>query len=161
MKLSVKALTASLLISLLLSPGANARRRTLVPPGNSAVSEYVESIPTANGGRPTVTVNPGGAPARSGVISSAAQRAFGLQGAEGRSAAALANATAPRGQRAGHPSSSPPAASGESGGGPLGTLAKTLAGASTQGGLGLLLPVTLIVIALGGGALALWRRRAT
>jgi len=32
-------------------------------------------------------------------------------------------------------------------------------GSAAQGGLGALLPVILILVALGSGALALWRRR--
>jgi hypothetical protein len=92
------------------------------------------------------------------------------------SAAALASATAPIGQgaksgsRPRHGASTPGALNGggenasnanASGGSvsPLVTLVRALTG-SSQSGVGVLLPAILVVLALGGGVLALRRRRA-
>jgi len=163
--LGVKTLAAGVLIALLLPASAVARTRTVAPPGNSGVSQYLETIPTAKGGRPTGTIHQG--TGGSGTLSPAIQRAFARQGAAGRSAAALANATVPvsahsqsgRSTGARAVASQPPAASSGSGGSPASSLAKALTGSSGGGGLGTLLPVILVVCAIGGGVLALLRRR--
>jgi hypothetical protein len=51
---------ATLVLALGASMPAQARNLTIAPPGNSGVSQYVESVPTATGGRPTSTIKPGG-----------------------------------------------------------------------------------------------------
>lgn len=106
------------LIAVLVLPASAAARggtRTIAPPGNSGVSQYVETIPTAHGGRPTSSVHKGGSgsahsqggggsgtsggggSAGGGTISSSTQRALDSQGAAGRAAAAFIQATAPSG----------------------------------------------------------------
>lgn len=45
-----------------LAPIAHAKDRTIAPPGNSGVQQYVESVPTASGGRPTGTLQGVGGP---------------------------------------------------------------------------------------------------
>src|ERR1700758_2135226 len=116
---------------LLATPAwAQARVHTIVPPGNSGVSQYLETVPTAGGGQPTNSVHPvagpvggsggssgaggsGGSAASGGTagnagagggtpIAASTQRALAAQGPTGAAAAALAVATAPHG--------SPPAA---------------------------------------------------
>jgi hypothetical protein len=164
----VKVATVVALLALLVPAAASARARKYAPPGNSAISQYVESVPTAGGGRPSGTIHTRGA-AGSSALSPATQRAFSRQGADGKAAAALANATAPAARRnasAGQRQS--PAASASSGGSanesPLDSLLRTATGASSRGGLGAWLPAILIVATLGGGALALRRglaRRST
>lgn len=101
--------------------------KTVAPPGNSGVGQYVEVIPTAGGGRPSSTVHSGGAgtvhngsggggtssssgggsgsgssggaanSGGSGSISAGTQQALARQGPAGRAAASLAKATAPAG----------------------------------------------------------------
>jgi hypothetical protein len=166
----------SVVLALLLTLGGSlpgqARVRTLAPPGNSAVSQYLEDIPTADGSRPTDTVQPGAGSQESnrggrtaqasGAVSPSTSRVLALQGPDGVAAVALARATAPSeprrpgggGERGGGPVSM--AANG-GGSAPVGTVAKTLIGSS--GGLGPLLAIILIASLLGGGVLALLRRR--
>ena len=66
----MRRVAIALAILLALPAVAEASSRTLAPPGNSGVSQYVETVPTAGGGRPTSTVHPGGRsrrpPGRSG-----------------------------------------------------------------------------------------------
>lgn len=179
------------LVALIVSAPAVARPRTIAPPGNSGVSQYVESIPTAAGGRPTSTITPsgggggggrrdrptstitqsggggGGGRGGSSALSPANQAALVRQGSDGVQAAALARATAPaktaaashRGAVTGVRPHAPVAAG--SGPSPATALVKALTGSASGGGLGPLLPVILVVSAVGAGLLALRRRRAT
>jgi hypothetical protein len=171
--LPMKGLATGLLIavSLLLPAGASAHT-VVAPPGNSGVSQYLEVVPSANGGRPSGPIASGATGQR--TLSPATERAFARQGAVGRSAAALANATAPIGGQAiaepgGHSTAhgslgvgaAAPSAASAGGESPASSLAKALSGSAGGGGLGLWLPVILAGCAVGGGVLALIRRRHT
>lgn len=171
----MRALGLGILIILLIPAAAGARVRTVAPPGNSAVNQYVESVPTAGGGRPTGTIHAGGSAGSggSGPVAPSTQHALAQQGADGLAASALARATAPAAgarpsNRASSTGSSGASGAGThsmpraGGGGSSGVAAvlKTLTGSSSHGGLGLLLPLILIVTAIGSGVFALRRRRA-
>lgn len=177
----MKAIAAVLLALLLIPAAASAHQRTIAPPGNSGVNQYVEVVPTAGGGRPSGTIPGGetGGSDHSGTLSPGTRRALARGGLDGRGVAALATATAPtaagssgsgpsrgsdgrgshgHGSAAGKAGNPVPASAGSSMS-PLVTLGRAITGASTPGGLGPLLPVILAVIAVGGAALALRRRR--
>ena len=177
----MRSLLVALIIALTLPAAADAKRRVIAPPGNSAVNQYVEVIPTGGGSRPSSTLpSGGGRPGAPGVLSPAAERALGRGGSDGHSVAALVSATAPgpprdakslrvrgpsrRGGSSGGAAKAPgPLQSDAAPGGavnPLRTLGAALTGSST-GGLGPLLTIILAVIALGGGTLALRRRRSS
>lgn len=162
---------------------AQARVQKIAPPGNSGVNQYLETVPTAEGGQPTSTVHPVGAGVRGpggpgptaghpgssagGAISSSTQRALASQGPTGTAAAAVAQATAPRGPRSlshrqGAGANSPvSAASTNEGSSPQASVLKTLTGATSGGGLGPLLPIVLIGSVLAAAVLTLVRRRRT
>ncbi len=57
-----------------------ARNRTIAPPGNSGVGQYVESIPTAGGSRPTNTVHPLGGGSNSGGSHGGGSNSLGSPG---------------------------------------------------------------------------------
>lgn len=162
----MRAVGVAVLIALLLSAEASAQAAAVAPPGNSSVSQYLETIPTAAGGRPTASAPPLGGPS-SARLSPSVQHAFAREGPIGRKTEAVVSATAPPiGHRhgesagaAGVPPQPPSAGAGGSGDPPASTLAKALTGSSATGGLGVLLPVILILIAISGGVLALLRRR--
>jgi len=169
---SVLVLLASLLGLSLGSPAASARRRTVAPPGYSAVSQYVEDVPTAKGGRPTTTIHPGGSGSggsggssagggHGGVgVSRRTERALLKLGANGASAAAFAGATAPGGSQPpaeGRRRSSGAATTGSPA---LASLVNAATGSSSGGGMGAILPVLLLFVALGATALRLRHRRA-
>jgi hypothetical protein len=100
-----------------LASAAVAKNKTVAPPGNSGVSQYVESIPTAQGNKPSSTVHSGGGTHHGGgtgggttggtgggsggggSISASTQHQLAAHGAAGAQAAALAAATAPAGGR--------------------------------------------------------------
>ena len=163
----------ALLAAVMLPASAAAKNRVLAPPGNSGVNQYDESVPTAAGNQPTNTLHPGtrvpggpgGGGGRGSAISPSTQRALDRQGAAGRAAAALALATAPgaahrrpSGQTNGAGRAAGSAAPAGAGFSPVKSLIKAFTG-SASGGLGPLLPILLVVSALGAMALAIIRRR--
>jgi hypothetical protein len=177
----------ALILILALPATAVAKRRVLAPPGNSSVNQYVESIPTAGGSQPTSSVHPhsgggvGGGSGHSGgsggsagsgttggttgggAISAATQRRLAGHGRDGASAAALALATAPASSGSGNTgtgsSAANPALPRTAATSPTSAVLKALTGSSSSGGLGALLPIILIVSALGISAVAILRRR--
>jgi hypothetical protein len=173
----------ALLLVLGLAAPALAKHTVLVPPGNSGASQYVETVPTAGGGRPSGSIHPGGpgsgATGKGGPISPATLRQLNAQGPAGRAAAALAEATAPNHPQpaaSGHvdataPGDAEPAAAARvarqspvaAGGGasPASSVVKALTGSSGTGGLGLLLPILLIATLFGVTLIAVLRRRTT
>jgi hypothetical protein len=162
---------------------AQARVHTIAPPGNSGVSQYLETIPTAGGGQPTNSVHPlaggvgaggSGGPGSTGGnggsgavvnIAPSTQRALAKKGPDGVAAAALAQATAPRGgssnasDRGAAAASSAPAASTDDGSSPTASVFKALTGSTGGGGAGPLLPIVLIGSVLAAAGLGLTRRR--
>lgn len=162
---------------------AQARVQKIAPPGNSGVNQYLETVPTADGGQPTSTVHPVGAGVRGpggpggtaghsgssggGAVAPSTQRALASQGPAGVAAAAVAQATAPRSpqsrahRRDAGANSSFSAASAYDGSSPQTSVLKTLTGATSGAGLGPLLPIVLIGTVLAAAVLALVRRRGT
>ena len=156
---------------------ALADAATAVPQGNSAVSQYLEQVPSAHGGRQvTATPNAGsgnaigpqgpaggaGNPAAAtgnpapgtGTIPESTRRVLNSLGSVAQADYALAQSTAP------HRSSGSSATVASAGGAsPATNLLKALGGSATGGGLGLLLPIALIVILFGAGGIAMLRRR--
>lgn len=161
------------LAALLLAAPAVASAQTVnAPPGNSGISQYLEVVPAASGGKPTKAIR------KSGVTPPAAlQRA----GRDGERLAAIAAGTSPApaaealGQRrASHVSSESNApsgargevgeAKGESGDSSRKALAAAFTGTGTggSGGLGVPLIVPMLLSAVVVGVMA-WgaRRRGT
>jgi hypothetical protein len=181
---ATRAAAISLLAALILPGIAGAKLRPVIPPGNSGANQYEESIPTARGGQPSTGVRPGtDTRARGGsptALAPSTQRALAAQGQDGIQAAAAARATAPAGVRgvavgrtgkpaAGGTTSIAPAQSSitagshGSGSSPVSQVLQALTGSSAQGGLGVTLPVILIITLLAAAILAMIgrRRRAT
>jgi hypothetical protein len=175
----MRSLVIGLIVAAAFPAGATAfSGRPLVPQGNSGANQYVESLPTAAGQRPTYSFNPSrpGSSASTG-LAPAVRRALARQGEAGRQTAGLAHDYAPvkpvkpvkhrgspRGAVAagggsssgGRPSGGAPATQGPSA---AAILVRSLTGFTSQGGLGAGLAVLLILSALGAGGLAAARRR--
>jgi hypothetical protein len=150
-------------LALVLPPAAGAQE-TNAPPGNSAIDEYLETVPSASGNRPS-------AGPRSAQddrpVPTAAARALRGRGAEGRAVAELVRSSpASRrdrggGDAAGRPAPSPVAE--PRGDSPLGSVARAVGGGGDAGGMGPVLPVILLggLAALGAVlAVRLARRRS-
>jgi hypothetical protein len=166
--------TTVLVFALVLPAGAEARTATLAPPGNSAVSQYLETVPTDRGpGVPPASQGPsrGQPPAQPGGLSAAERRQLAQAGSDGRALAALVDGTSSAG-----PGGSPQPAHPARGGGPGASVPasrRSLAGADTRspvasllsaalgrdagGGIGLLLP-TLMLVGLAAVAVRFLRR---
>ncbi|MGO9959546.1 MAG: hypothetical protein ACLP50_26815 [Solirubrobacteraceae bacterium] len=78
-------------LSLALPAIGAAKPRVLAPPGDSAVSQYVEDVPTDSGSTPTSDVS--GAP--SGALTSSQRGRLDHLGADGRLLAAVVDTTTP------------------------------------------------------------------
>jgi hypothetical protein len=81
------------------SASAGHRTHNQVPPGNSGIDQYTESIPGAGGNHPTSGGhgggNVGGGGGNPSAVSPSVIRTLSSQGPAGRGAARLATATAP------------------------------------------------------------------
>jgi hypothetical protein len=164
----MKRLVLGVVIALsVFAPAAQATLRTIAPPGNSGVQQYLENVPTASGNRPTNSIHVGGAGGGGGHggggggITPSTQRRLTALGAAGANAAALAKATAPRiSHRARGRTAKPPRALRAGGGraakSPVAAVADTVSGSTS--GLGILLPVILLGTLLGSAAIAVVRR---
>ena len=157
-------------IATLALPQAALAQR-VVPPGNSAATQYTEAFPTANGN----TVRKHRAPTPANALGAGNARRLEAKGPEGREAASVAAETAPvpapsasvpaspPGQpQTAHPTSSRPTSShseslpdGSSG---LGRVVAEATGSSDSGDLGILLPLLILAAVLGSGAY-FWRHR--
>jgi hypothetical protein len=168
-------------VAVALPAAASARGCThsIAPPGNSGVNQYVETVPTAGGGCPTSTIHSGGT--HGGAVSPGTTHALSSLGANGRGAAAFADATGTVRARTsqvrasqkhkgssshsqttlGGPSGGSGGSGGNSGSGgsPASAVIKTLSGSGGGGGLGVLLPIILAAVAVAAAGLAVTRRR--
>jgi hypothetical protein len=151
---------ASLLIFLLLLLWASPAYalKHVSPPGNAAVGEYQEDVPSADGAVPVGAV-PIDSSAEPALPRSVLTR-LNHDGATGRDAAQLAERTAP--QALGEVQQSPSATGGNQSTPPpttgfLGQLAMAAVGG---GGLGLLLPVAILACLGAATGMLIARRRS-
>ena len=155
-----RILTVLAIIAVALPSAAAARLRTIAPPGDSSVSQYVESVPSDSGNRPTASL--GSHPALTPSQSQALDRA----GTGGKTLVAVVDATAPAGggrnaRRAGgaHPGLAPGAISGQGVRSPVSSVLAAAAG--DGGGMGFLLPAVMAAVAAGVLSLVFMRRHRT
>jgi hypothetical protein len=157
----MRRLLAPLAILVLAAPApADAQSaKTNAPPGNSAIDEYLESVPSANGNTPTAGV----IRAQPRPLAGGAGRALRAAGRDGRQLEQLVAATAPRkaldaAQHSG--AQAPPAGDTPKGRSPLSSVADAvLTGSGGGTGMGAAFPVLLIVLTAGALVLGLRRRR--
>jgi hypothetical protein len=148
---------ATLIALALLVPAAAAAQESRVnaPPGNSAIDEYLETVPDVSGNgipRPRPEDDDGG------PLTAAQRDRLERLGADGRTLATIVESTSParKKQRAKPPTAvvAPPDAKGRS------PVDAVLGAAEGDGGMGLLLPAILLLSLVGVIALALLRRRS-
>jgi hypothetical protein len=170
----VKHLVTALAILALTAPVAQAAQRPkdLAPPGDSAVSQYLETVPTDMGGTP-----PRSGGTASNVLPPSESRRLDQSGAAGRTLVAIVAASAPPAPPAPHRAASTRKADrGSSSGSDQASLGDQLVGsglptsplsafvaASTGrdgGGAGILLPLVLLATALLIGVAVVRRRGA-
>ena len=143
-------------VALLLASPAAAQSGQIAPPGNSGVDEYLETVPTPEGNRPSRGDDgDGGGTARGPALSREARRRLEDSGPDGKRAAALAEATAPRPARSGRSAELEKAGEGK---GAVGAVVDRVVGADDDG-MGAWLPILLGVTLAGAVAIAVIRRR--
>jgi hypothetical protein len=179
---TASASLATAIAFLALPPIAAAQY--VVPPDNSAVNQYTETVPTAGGGQDTDR-HGGGKRSPAEVLGARNARRLGAQGPQGRAAAEVAAATAPdvgassppatatpgaarheqggRGSPRRRGSENAPAGSSSSSSDPSGSsgLDEVIAqatGSSSSGEMGLFLPL-VILAALAWSIGYFWRQR--
>jgi hypothetical protein len=174
MKARRTGLGASAAAIVVLAFPSTAVAANLVPPGNSAASQYTESFPTAGGQQQAGSGSHRGNRSPARALGARNARKLDAQGVEGRAAAEVAAATAPSAAGGGGPGAAhgageqaPTPAGGVGGaragsglpGGSsgLGEVIAQATGSSSSGELGLLLPL-LIAAAVIWSLAFLWRR---
>ena len=148
------ALRLSLLLLVLGAvPGAALAQERNVPPGNSEIDQYVESVPGADGDRGVGTTPPR---RRNRALSGRTRRELDALGPDGKAAARLAESNAPaRARRAGGGDQRD--VKGEGSG--ADAVVDAVTGSSSDG-LGVFLPIGLAAIAAVAVGLAVRRRLA-
>jgi hypothetical protein len=117
-------------------------KQTVSPPGNSAVGEYVEDVPTAGGGRPVPSAQ--SLSGHRGALTAPVAHRLAAAGANGRGASRQAAVTYGR-------------LLNKDAGGVIGSLTRLVTGG--DGGLGVLLPILLAACVVVGAGVAVSRRR--
>lgn len=134
---------------------ATAAAPAAAPPGNSAVNQYTETFPTAEGPRETNSLQTARPRSPRRALGAPKARRLQASGADGRRLAALAAATAPR-RAAGR---SAAGGQGQTRGGSAGAaVAGQALGTSSSGRLGLVLPLIIVASVVWAVSFA-WRRR--
>jgi hypothetical protein len=155
-RIRLLAVIGTAALSLAMVAAAPAQQ---VPPGLSGAEQYVETLPSVSGGKPTrdgLGDPGGGAPAE--ALGPAKARRLEALGADGRGAARLAAQGVPkgRGSRAAEAEGA-----GPSGSTSIGQVVEQLTGTGGDGGgMGLLLPLLIAMAAVAATAFGIGRRRA-
>ena len=146
-----RVLSALVALLLLAVPQA-ALAQTNAPPGNSAIDEYLETIPSAAGNE--VPPKPG-ATSKRHVLTPAQRRRLERLGPDGKALADIVDATSP-----------PPAKHREQidldakGRSPVSAVIDAVVGGDGGAGMGIFLPIILLASLLGAIVLAVLRRRS-
>jgi hypothetical protein len=144
-----RASLAACVLVCVVAPTASGKTRYLIPPGDSAISQYTEVVPAGGGSTPAGQIPS----APLGTLPPAAALSLRGSGAAGSHLSKFVGATAPR------VSHSPSRSSTPTVGGPsaLGSLLHSVGGSG--GGMGLILPLILLACLLAAAA-ATWQRHA-
>jgi hypothetical protein len=130
---------------------------------NSAQDEYTENVPAGGGDRPSDNAGGGGSGEGGGSLPPRTVQDFQALGADGQAAAALAEATAPDGEKGRDRATGARGDAGEptsGGGSPIGEVVGDIAGGpSDEGGMGVVLPLILGAGLLAAIAFIVARRR--
>jgi len=189
MRFGTRVLLLSVLALALPATAVARGRATVAPPGDSGITQYLEVVPTAQGGSPPRAAGGAGGGTtggQGGALTASQQRQLNALGPDGRTLAAVVDATAPQslgvpvpgraangsassvggrgagvGARASGadsvPAASLPSASGSS---PASLMLDAAAGRG-GGGLGWLLPALMLASLVGVTLVAVRRRRTS
>src|ERR1039458_7728279 len=140
--LRLPAVLAAIATLLLGAPSGASASKTIAPPGNSGVGQYVEVIPGSGGPVPV-----GSSPSHGPVLSASARRRLEASGPAGRAGASFVQQTGvPHAKHAATHHGAPAAGHGT----PIPGATAVRAAGSVGGGLGWGLPAALGAIVLAG-----------
>jgi hypothetical protein len=154
-----RLLAALVALALIAAPAAASAQtqKTNAPPGNSAIDEYLETVPAASGNsRPRPPAAGGGS---SSALTAAERARLEKLGPDGKTLADAIDATSPD-SKAGSGSPSKGSVSAGEGRSPISQVFDVAAGRDGGGGMGMLLPAILLASLLGFITLAVMRRRS-
>jgi hypothetical protein len=168
----LSALVALMLLAVPAGAGAVQTPQTNAPAGNSAIDEYLETVPSVTGSNgPRPPSSEGGS--ATGALTTAQRKRLEQAGPAGRQLASVVDATAPVAEaataatapaRAGtkphERTPAPPTAQGRSPVAEVLNAATGQSGGGDGGGMGVLLPAILLGSLLGVIALVAIRRRS-
>jgi hypothetical protein len=152
-----RALVALVALALALPASAAAQApQTNAPPGNSAIDEYLETVPGATGNNRPV---PPGQKGGGGGLTAAQRARLQRLGPDGKTLAAAVDSTSssPPGGKTKHEIAAPK----NDGRSPLGEVLNAFTGSDGGIGMGAVLPAILIAALLAAVVAVLLRRRAT
>jgi hypothetical protein len=151
----LSVLAAFVLVAALAVPAGAAApsRQTNAPPGNSAIDEYLETVPSATGNQRPGT--PGAAGSGGGGLTPSQRAKLERLGPDGKALANAIDATAP-------PPATKPSHKIDGGNGrsPISAVFDAATGSDGGGGMGVFLPIVLLASLLGVIALVVLRRRS-
>jgi hypothetical protein len=150
----LSALVALVLVAAPPTAATAQTPQTNAPPGNSAIDEYLETVPGATGDQRPGT--PAAGAGGGGVLPPAERARLEKLGPDGKALADAVDATAPPAAKPGEKILSGSA----EGGSPVSAVLEAVTGSDGGGGMGVLLPVILLASLLGVIALAVLRRRS-
>jgi hypothetical protein len=151
-----RVLSALAALVLLVAPAAAMAQApsTNAPPGNSAIDEYLETVPAATGDqRPRAP----GSGSTDGALTPARRARLERLGPDGRALVGVVDATSPAPASTRKRHTAPDAAHGRS---PLGEVIDAAAGHDGGAGMGVVLPAILLASLLAIAALVVVRRRS-
>jgi hypothetical protein len=144
----------------LIALPTGAVAQTNAPPGNSAIDEYLETVPGATGNQRPRAPGTGGGTSKP-TLTPAQRARLERLGPDGKALAdavdATAPAPAPAGAKVTGSAPQPPTAQGRA---PLSELLDVATGDDGGGGMGIVLPAILVATLLGVIALVVARRRS-
>jgi hypothetical protein len=149
-----RLLSALVVLVLALPAGATAQsQQTNAPPGNSAIDEYLETVPSATGNQRPGAAGPAGS--GGGGLTPAQRAKLDRLGPDGKALANAVDATAP-------PTATKTSRQidSENGRSPISAVFDAATGSNGGGGMGIVLPIILLASLLGVIALVVLRRRS-
>jgi hypothetical protein len=153
-----RALSTLVALMLLALPAAAMAQepQTNAPPGNSAIDEYLETVPSSTGNQRPRQPGSGGANGSGPVLTAAQRKRLERLGPDGKILADAVDATAPPAAKP-RQKIDPTSAEGRS---PIAAILEAAVGSDGGDGMGIFLPVILLGSLLGVIALVMLRRRS-
>lgn len=153
-----RAITALVVLAFAWPAAAQAQApQTNAPPGNSAIDEYLETVPGASGSKRPQPPAQNGGDGGEGTLTPAERARLERLGPDGKTLANAVDATSPSSKKRATDKQEPKS----DGRSPAGEVLGAFSGSDGGGGMGVVLPAILIAALLAAVIIVLLRRRGT